>query len=124
MGIPIKTINTFSIVVVFCFSFLFCFWFLLLFLSFDLFIGAMMIMSTLIFFRFVYCFCFSVFRITTLDVMMFSYLHTILTSDLPSRELGKIVQQFPNLVTFHQTISEILTKYNQYEVRCHSVHMK
>ncbi len=56
--------------------------------------------------------------------MMYSYLHTILTSDLPSRELGKIVQQFPNLVTFHQTISEILTKYNQYEVRCHSVHMK
>ena len=52
-------------------------------------------------------------RMTTLDVVVFSYLQAILTDDLPSRELAKIVRQFDNLVGLQQTVSETLSLRDQ-----------
>ena len=52
-------------------------------------------------------------RMTTLDIVVFSYLQAILTDDLPSRELAKIVRQFDNLVGLQQTVSETLSLRDQ-----------
>lgn len=61
-----------------------------------------------------YCCCvFPPLRMTGLDVVVYSYLHAILNNDLPSRELGKVVRQYENLLAFHQTMSEILATENQ-----------
>jgi len=45
---------------------------------------------------------------TSLDVVVYSHLDIILASDLLARELGKVVRQFENLVSFHKTMLDLL----------------
>lgn len=52
---------------------------------------------------------FSEERLSCLDVLVFSHLRAILTTPLPSNELDDIVRQYPNLVSFADSMAD---RYN------------